>query len=306
TGTGLGRGRQRNGIGHHQFVEDRAFDVLDGAPGQDRVSAIRIDLFRAMIFQRSGSVAQGAGGIDHVIDKDAGTAFNVANDVHDFGDVGLGPTLVDDRQVHTQGLGYCTGANHAADVGGDDHQILEALRLDVIDQDRRAVDVVHGHVEEALDLIGVQVDGEDAVDAHHIEHVGHDLGADRHARRARTAVLAGVAKVGDHGCDASGGRTAEGVCHYHQFHQVVVGRCAGRLDQEDVLAANIFIDFDTDFAVGKLSDVGITEGDVQLTYDTPGQIGVGVPREDHHLGHAQYLPEGGSDEIKSCSKGRAF
>ena len=34
---------------------------------------------------------------------------------------------------------------------------------------------------------------------------------------------------------------------------------------------------------------------MQLTYDTPGQIGAGVPREDHHLGHAQYLPEGGSE-----------
>ncbi len=259
-----------------------------------------------MIFQRSGGVTQGAGGIDHVIDEDAGTAFNVTDDVHDFGHVRLGPTLVDDRQIHAERLGHRTGTDHAADVGGNDHQILEALRLDVIDQDRRAVDVVHGHVEEALDLIGVQVDGEDAVDAHHIEHVGHDLGADRHARRARTAILAGIAKVGDDGRDASGRGPAEGICHHHQFHQVVVGGCAGRLDQEDVLAANIFIDFDTDLAIGKLSDVGITEGDVQLTYDTPGQIGVGVPREDHHLGHAQYLPEGGSDEIKSCSKGRAF
>lgn len=36
---------------------------------------------------------------------------------------------------------------------------------------------------------------------------------------------------------------------------------------------------------------------MQLTYDTSSQIGVGVPRKDHHLGHAQYLEaEGNLDE----------
>ena len=38
---------------------------------------------------------------------------------------------------------------------------------------------------------------------------------------------------------------------------------------------------------------------MQLTYDTPSQIGVSVPRKDHHLGHAQYLKaEGNLDEYK--------
>lgn len=50
---------------------------------------------------------------------------------------------------------------------------------------------------------------------------------------------------------------------------------------------------------------------MQLTYDATRQIGVGVPREDHHLGHAQYLPaEGGPDEIKKllkkAARGRRF
>src|SRR3546814_2140345 len=50
------------------------------------------------------------------------------------------------------------------------------------DQDRRAVDVVHRHVEEALDLVGVKVNGQHTVDANDVEHVGHDLGADRYTR----------------------------------------------------------------------------------------------------------------------------
>src|SRR5690606_8515978 len=108
----------------------------------------------------------------------------------------------------------------AADVRGDDHQVLEALVLDVVGQHRRAVDVVHRHVEEALDLVGVQVDGEHAVDADHGQHVGHHLGADRHAGGTRAAVLAGVAEVGHDGGDTRRRGTAEGIGHHHQFHQV--------------------------------------------------------------------------------------
>ena len=155
---------------------------------------------------------------------------------------------------------------------------------------------IYRDIKKTLNLIGVQVDREDAVNAYHIEHVGHDLGTDRHTCGARTAILTGVTKVGDDGCDASGGGPAEGVCHHNQFHQIVVGGSTGRLNQEDVLTANVLIDLDTDFAVGEFTDVGVTERDMQLTYNTPGQVGVGIPREDHHLGHAQYLPEGGSDD----------
>src|SRR5690606_20115994 len=113
-----------------------------------------------------------------------------------FGMVGLLATLVDDRQVHTQGLGHGTCTHHAADVRGDDHEVVETLVLNVVDQYRRAVDVVHGHVEEALDLISVQVDRQHPVDADHGQHVSHDFGADCNAGGARAAVLAGIAEVG--------------------------------------------------------------------------------------------------------------
>lgn len=106
----------------------------------------------------------------------------------------------------------------------------------------------------------MQVDRQDAVDADDVEHVGHDLGADRHTGRTRTAILTGIAEVGDHRGDARSRGAAEGIGQHHQFHQVVVGRRAGRLNQKDVLAANVLVDLDTDFTVGKLSDVGITEG----------------------------------------------
>ena len=46
-------------------------------------------------------------------------------------------------------------------------------------QHRDRGEVVDRHVEEALDLTGVEVDGDDAVDARGREHVGDEAGGDR-------------------------------------------------------------------------------------------------------------------------------
>jgi hypothetical protein len=143
----------------------------------------------------------------------------------------------------------------------------------------------------------MQIDGKNPVDAHYSQHVSHHFGADGYPSRTRTAILAGVTEVGDYRSDAGCRGAAEGVCHYHQFHQVIVGWRARRLNQEYVLTTNVFVDFGADLTIGKLAYRGVTEGDMQLTYNTPSQIGVSVPRKDHHLGHAQYLSaEGNLDE----------
>ena len=44
-----------------------------------------------------------------------------------------------------------------------------------------------------------------------------------------------------------------------QFHQIVVGRGAGRLDNETVGAAHVFLDADKRFAVGKRGDIALAQ-----------------------------------------------
>ena len=42
--------------------------------------------------------------------------------------------------------------------------------------------------------------------------------------------------------------------HDQQFHQIVIRRMAGRLNDEHVLAADIFVNFDENLVVGKAAD----------------------------------------------------
>jgi len=64
---------------------------------------------------------------------------------------------VNDSNAQTEALGEGGRSFGLARVSGYDHRIpvVRYLRLDVVDQKGRCSQVVHGHVEEALDLFGL-------------------------------------------------------------------------------------------------------------------------------------------------------
>ena len=141
--------------------------------------------------------------IDDVVDQDAAPPLDVADDVHHFGHAGALAPLVDDGEVGVEPLGDGARAHHAADVGRDDHEVCRPAiaLLDVLGEDRRGEEVVDRDVEEALDLPGMQVEGQHPVGAGRGDQVGHQLGRDRRARPG-FAVLAGIAEIGDDRGDA--------------------------------------------------------------------------------------------------------
>src|SRR6185436_14440422 len=153
---------------------------------------------------------------------------------------------------------------------------------DVVVDDRGGLEVVHGDVEEALDLGGVQVQGDDAVGAGAGDEVGDELGGDGHAADV-LAVLAGVAVVGQHGRDAGGAGALEAVDHDQQLHEVLVDRRGGRLDEKDVAAAHVLVDADEVLAVGEVLQVDAAEGVAEAVGDALGQGRVGPAAEDLQL-----------------------
>ena len=152
--------------------------------------------------------------------------------------------------------------------------------------------MVDRDVEEALDLLRVQVDRQHAVGSGGGEHVGDQLGGDGNAGLV-LAVLPGVAEVGEHGGDAGGARAAGGVDHDEQLHQIVVGTVAGGLDQKRVGAADVLFELDEYLAVGEVGDMHLAQVDAQIVGDLLRKLrmrGTGVDANVFSLFHFGRMP----------------
>jgi hypothetical protein len=137
----------------------------------------------------------------------------------------------------------------------------------------------------------MQVHRQYPLHADRLQHVGDHLGGDRDARRARPPVLAGVAEIRDGRGDAPRRGALQRVHHDHQFHQVVVGRKAGRLQDEHIMAAHVLEDLAADLAVGKAANLGAAEGNVEALDHIGRQLAVGIPGKHHQavVGHVALL-----------------
>ena len=114
---------------------------------------------------------------------------------------------------------------------------------------RRGVEVIHRQVEEPLQLVLMEIHRQHPVGARHRDHVGHQLGADRHPRLV-LPVLPGVPEIRNHRRHPSRARPP-GRVHQEQQLDHVLGRRVGGLDDVDVPAAHVLVDLDEQLAVGK-------------------------------------------------------
>ena len=260
-----------------------------------------IDVLRAAnLDDRLGGVAEGAGGIDHVVEEDAVLALDIADDVHDLALVGLLAALVDDGQTHVQLLGKRACAGHGADVRGDDDHLLSALAEllgIVVDEDGVAEQVVHRDIKEALNLRRVQVHRQDAVGAGGGQHVRDKLGGDGVAALG-LAVLPGIAEVGDDRRHAARGGALAGIDHDEQLHEAVIDRLAGGVDEEHVAAADGLVQRDGRLAVGERLDLGLAELGAEDLADLGCKRRIGVASEQFdilamrkHFLHTHFLSD---------------
>ena len=209
--------------------------------------------------------------------------LHLADDVHDLALTRAIAALVDDRERRiVEPLGERTRADHAADIGADHHQILIAVaRLDIRRHHRRGVEIVGRDVEKALDLAGMQIDREHAVGPCFGDQIGDQLGRDR-GPRPGLAVLPCVAEIG-HNCGDPPGRCApQRIDADQQFHQIVIGGIAGRLDHEHILAAHVLVDLDEDLLVGEAPDAGIDQRHLEIGRDRAGERQVRIGGHDFH------------------------
>ena len=141
-----------------------AFWILSTAPSHNTPCVAARKICRgAAVVHHFGRPADRSGSADHVVEDPDDFALDAAADYMGLlGFFGAAAAFVDDCQVPADPRDMDHRPFYAALVGADDHEIiLKSHGLDVIVDYRRAKQVVHGDIEEALDLSGVEVHGHD-------------------------------------------------------------------------------------------------------------------------------------------------
>ena len=146
------------------------------------------------------------------------------------------------------------------------------------DQDRRRVEVVDGNVEEALQLMLMEIQSQHAISSRCLDHVREQLGTDRHPRLI-LSVLPRVSVVRHDAGNSCRRRPTRGIDQEQELHDVL-SRRVRRLDDEDVRAADIFIDSDEDLAIRESIDRQLGQFDSEGFGDFFGESPVGASRQE--------------------------
>ena len=218
---------------------------------------------------------------------------DVADHVHHLGVAGPLAPLVDDGEVAVQPRGDGAGAHHAADVRRDDHEVAAlVVLLDVAAEQRRGDTGCPpgcrrspGSAPACRSMVSTRLAPASVIRlATSLALIG--------VRGAGFAVLPRIAEIRDHRGDPPRRGAAQRVERDQQLHQVVVGRERGGLDDEHVLAADVFLDLDEHLHVGEAADRGLGQRQVQDIGDRLGQRAIAVAGDDfHERGRRERMPD---------------
>lgn len=276
-------GRLGDGVGGDHFLDGGVFEALVAHFAKNGVGDAGEDALGTVFGEDFGRGAEGAGGFGHVVDEEDVAALDFADDVHGLHPGGADAVFGDDGELGAESVGVGAGHFHAADVGRDDGEVgcVGVAFLQVAEKSGLGVKMVDRDVEKALDLGGVQVHREDAVDPGGGEEVGDQFRGDGDARLV-FPVLPGVAEKGYHRGDPLRAGAACGVHHDEEFHDVVVGGRTGGLDDENVGTTDVFIDFDEGFSIGEGRHMDIRERLPEAFGDVFGKGAVGGSTDEFH------------------------
>jgi hypothetical protein len=161
--------------------------------------------------------------------------------------------------------------------------------MNVFQHNRCAVQVINGHVEKSLDLVSMQVDSHKSADANGRHHVSNNFCRDRYAGRTHASILACITEIGNNSGNAGCRSAAQGIRHDDQFHQVVIRRCTGGLNNEDIASTHIFLNFNHGFAITESSGMCFAQRQIQVFNNPLSKLLAGISVEDHYFRHVDIL-----------------
>ena len=193
----------RGGVGGDQFLDFGFLQAIHGHVAQHDVGDTDIEVLRSFFAQEFHGGADGSCRLRDVVHQQDVLSFDLADQIHGFCLGGVEPSLGDYRQSAMEHLGVSGGHLHASHVGGDHDQIRNLFLGDIFIENGGTEKVIDGNVKKALDLLGVQIHGQNTVHSRRHQKIGHQLGGDGHTGLI-FAVLPGVPKKGKHRCDPEG------------------------------------------------------------------------------------------------------
>ena len=113
--------------------------------------------------------------------------------------------------------------------------------------------MIHRDVEEPLDLLCMQIHCQHATYSGGIQQIRDQFGCNGDPRLI-FPVLARVPEEWNHRCDTIRAGPPCRIHHDQQLHQMLVSRRTGRLNDENVVASDVFLDPYVGLAVGKRAD----------------------------------------------------
>ncbi len=272
-----------NRIQKQKFAERALFNALQSCAGENAVGGTGENIRRSAEFHdRFGRSAERSRRVDNVIQDQAVFAFHIADDIHHFRLVCLFPALVDNGQVQPQLHGEGAGPGDGADVRRDDDIVIRIFTDQiavVLGENISSGEIVYRNIKKTLDLRCMEIHCENPVRPGGRNEIRHQFRGDG-VTALGLAVLPRITEIRHDGGDPPGGRTAAGVDHDKKFHQIVVDRFAGRLDDKHIAPANRFLQGNGAFSVGELGNHRAAEIHKKIAADLIGKIRVGIAGED--------------------------
>jgi hypothetical protein len=278
-------GNQWNAVGYRYLIDRGAFQFFYGLPAEHAVGRADVYALGTGTFGHIGCPDGCAGCGDHVVVDDCNLSFERCADevvVLDFGSARS--PLVDNGNSAPHIFLEIEGLFDAPFIRAEDDQFVlrDIQSANVLGNFLDSEEVIHGDIEEALDLRGMKVECQDAVGPRFGNEVGDQLRGNRDAAFV-LAVLAGITVVGQHGGDSRGARALERIQHDQQFHQVLIDGCASWLNDEDIPPANVFIDRYARFAIGEVGESNCPQRDAAVLRNAFRQRPVRPTTEDFEL-----------------------
>ncbi len=127
----------------------------------------------------------------------------------------------------------------------------------------------------------MEIHGQYPVGTGYGDQIGNQLGGNR-GPWAGLAILTGIAVIGDNSRYPAGRTAPQGIERDQQFHQVVIGRERGRLQDENILATHILQNFNEHLHIGKPADAGFGQRGVESGGNRFREGAVAVTGEQFH------------------------